>query len=197
MSKPAVILLVDDEINVLKALERQLRGIRRGDGPAYRIETFTSSAAALARGAEEAVDLVLSDYRMPEMNGADFLRAFRRLQPQAARLILSGQTDLGGLIDAINEAGIMRFLAKPWEEAELVFAVETALREHAVLMENARLADALRESRNLVARQQAELVRLERECPGITRVRRDAEGAVLLEEENGRYLSKPDVPAGT
>jgi len=178
---PARLLLVDDEPNILRSLERQLRGISRGDGPAYRIETCSSPAAALARGTQTAFDLVISDYRMPEMNGVDFLRAFRGLQPTAARLILSGQTDLAGLIGAINDAGIMRFLTKPWEEADLVFAVEHALRERNLLLENQRLADELRASRSVIARQEAELLRLERESPGITRVSRDADGAVLLE----------------
>ena len=181
MSTPSSILLVDDEPNILRSLERQLRGISRGDGPAYRIESCSSPAVALARGTQTAFDLIISDYRMPEMNGVDFLRAFRSLQPTAARLILSGQTDLAGLIGAINDAGIMRFLTKPWEEAELVVAVEHALRERSLLLENQRLADELRTSRSIVARQEAELRRLERESPGITRVSWDADGAVLLE----------------
>ena len=175
------LLLVDDEPNILRSLERQLRTISRGDGPAYLIETCINPVVALQRAGEAAFDLVISDYRMPEMNGVDFLRSFRDLQPTAARLILSGQTDLAGMIGAINEAGIMRFLAKPWEEAELVFAVETALRERSLLLENQRLADELRASRGIIARQEAELRRLERESPGITRVNWDADGAVLVD----------------
>jgi DNA-binding NtrC family response regulator len=182
---PTRVLLVDDEPNILSALERQLRGISRGDGPAYRIDSCTDPRQALKRAEAAAFDLVISDYRMPEMDGVAFLHAFRRIQPQAARLILSGQTDLAGLIGAINDAGIMRFLAKPWEEAELVFAIETALRERGLLLENQRLADELRASRSIIARQEAELDRLERECPGITRVQRDADGAVLLEGGTG------------
>ncbi len=178
---PARLLLVDDEPNVLRALERQLRGIARGDGPAYRVESCADPRQALDRAGEEPFDLVLSDYRMPEMDGVAFLRAFRHLQPDAARLILSGQTDFAGLVGAINEAGILRFLAKPWEEAELVFAIERSLRERSLLLENRRLADELRASRDLVLRQEAELERLERECPGITRVNWGADGGVLLD----------------
>lgn len=180
MNATARLLLVDDEPNILRALERQLRGISRGDGPAYRIECCADPRAALRRAEAAAFDLVMSDYRMPDMDGVAFLRAFRKLQPNAARLILSGQTDLAGMIGAINEAGIMRFLAKPWEEAELVFAVEHALRERALLLENQRLADELRASLNVVARQEAELMRLERECPGITRVNWGADGSILV-----------------
>lgn len=182
MSPQSRLLLVDDEPNILHALERQLRGISRGDEPAYRIESCTNPRIALSRAEDAAFDLVISDYRMPDMDGVAFLHAFRRVQPMAARLILSGQTDLAGLIGAINDAGIVRFLAKPWEEAELVFAVEHSLRERHLLLENQRLADDLRASRDIVARQEAELRRLERESPGITRVNRDADGAVLLDK---------------
>lgn len=182
----ARLLLVDDEPGVLRALERQLRGILRGDGPAYRIETCADPAGALSLGAETAFDLVLSDYRMPQMDGVAFLSAFRRLQPDAARLILSGQTDFAGLVGAINEAGILRFLAKPWDEAELVFAVEHALRERALVLENRRLANELRASRGIITRQEAELQRLERECPGITRVCREPDGSVRIEGNGNR-----------
>lgn len=181
------LLLVDDEPLVLRALERQLRGIQRSPRPGYRIEAFSRPAEALQRAREAVFDVVISDYRMPEMNGVAFLRAYRALQPATARLILSGQADLGGLADAINEAGIMRFLAKPWDEAELVFAIENALMERRLLLENQRLADELRASRGRLSRQEAELRRLERESPGITRVNWGPDGAVLLD---------PDIDAG-
>lgn len=187
----ARLLLVDDEPNILRSLERQLRGISRGDGPAYRIETCAHPAEALRRAGEADFDLVISDYRMPDMNGVDFLRAFRCLQPTAARLILSGQTDLAGMIGAINEAGIMRFLLKPWEEAELVFAVETALRERTLLLENQRLADELRASRSVIARQAAELRRLEHESPGITHVNWGEDGEVIIAPEDEAEGSRP------
>lgn len=175
------LLLVDDEPYVLRALERQLRAVMRQ--PRYRIETCSSPREALRTAGEKPFDLVISDYRMPEMDGVAFLRAFRDMQPGAARLILSGQTDLKGLIGAINEAGIMRFIAKPWEDAELVFAVENALMERCLLLENQRLADELRQSRGLISRHEAELRRLERECPGITRVNWGPDGSVLLEPD--------------
>ena len=173
------LLLVDDEPNVLRALERQLRAVVRS--PGYRVELHTSPAEALRRAADTAFDLVVSDYRMPEMDGVAFLRAFREIQPHAARIILSGQTDLRGLIGAINEAGVMRFIAKPWDDAELVFAIENALMERHLLLENQRLADELRASRGLLSRHEAELRRLERECPGITRVNWGPDGSVLLD----------------
>lgn len=175
------LLLVDDEANVLRALERQLRAVERSPAPRYRVELFDNPVAALRRAGETGFDLVVSDYRMPGMDGVAFLRAFRAIQPSATRLILSGQTDLRGLIGAINEAGVMRFIAKPWDEAELVFAIENALMERQLLLENQRLADELRATRGLISRHEAELRRLERECPGITRVNWGPDGSVLLD----------------
>lgn len=177
------VLLVDDEPLVLRALERQLRGILRSPRPAYRIESHTSPAAALRRAQEVDFDVVVSDYRMPEMNGVAFLRAFRALQPTAARLILSGHADLAGLADAINVAGILRFLAKPWDEAELVFAIESALVERRLLLENQRLADELRASRSRLDRREAELRRLEREHPGLAHVNWGPDGEVLIDRD--------------
>lgn len=177
------ILLVDDEEYVCKALVRQLRGVdRAGDAP-YRIEWFTRPHDALARCREAAFDLVVSDYRMPEMDGVAFLGAQRALQPDCARLILSGQADLPGLVRAINHAGISRFLAKPWGEAELILAVESALHDRQLMLENRRLADEMRTLRGTLTRQEAELRRLEREHPGITHARWGGNGELLLDQD--------------
>ena len=184
------LLLVDDEENVCKALVRQLRMVDRAGEPPYRIEWFSAPRAALARAREAAFDLVVSDYRMPEMDGVAFLNAFRALQPDCARLILSGQTDLLGLVRAINEAGISHFLAKPWGEAELILAVESALRDRELMLENHRLADEMRALRGAITQQEAELRRLEREHPGITRVRWSGDGALLLDDDGESRLHR-------
>lgn len=177
------ILLVDDDINVLKALRRVLSltpcvaGNQR-----FRlvIEAYDSPHAALAMAHERHYDLVLSDYRMPSMDGTEFLTAFRALQPHAARLILSGYADLNGLIKAINEVGIQRFIAKPWNDYELVSAVAHALALRDVTLENERLADLARLASGHITPQEIELKRLELEEPGITHVEWDTDGSVLL-----------------
>ena len=96
------ILLVDDEQNVLNALRRELKND-------YEIELFSSPVEALARSKEIAFDLVISDYQMPVLNGIQFLKQFGDIQPDAARLILSGQADIDALISAINETHIYRY----------------------------------------------------------------------------------------
>jgi DNA-binding NtrC family response regulator len=178
MSSPdrARLLLVDDEPNVLAALRRALAA------EPYLLETCTDAPTALALARDHAFDLVLTDYRMPELDGVSLLTIFRSLQPDAARLILSGTADFEGLLGAINDAQIHRFIAKPWDNAELRATLAQALAHRALLLENRRLADELRAQRQLSARQQAELERLERLHPGITRVQRAPDGSILLED---------------
>lgn len=124
------LLLVDDEPHVLSALTRALRrGTTDGLWPALHIDTFTDPEAALAHAERHPVDLVISDFRMPGMNGARFLSQLRQHHPEARRIMLSGYTDFDGLADAVNSARISLFLPKPWNEAELLAAVHELLEE--------------------------------------------------------------------
>ena len=127
------ILLVDDEQNVLNALRRELKND-------YEIELFSSPVEALARSKEIAFDLVISDYQMPVLNGIQFLKQFGDIQPDAARLILSGQADIDALISAINETHIYRFVAKPWNREELQSCIAQALDFRNVILESAVVA---------------------------------------------------------
>jgi DNA-binding NtrC family response regulator len=129
------ILLVDDEQNVLNALRRELE-------EEYEIETFSNPAEALKHCNVSRFDLVVADYQMPEMNGIQFLKQFSKLQPDAARLILSGQADTGVLVNAINETHIYRFIDKPWGQTELAGTIAQALTYRKVLLENRRLSES-------------------------------------------------------
>lgn len=132
------ILLVDDEQNVLDALQRELQG-------KYEVEAFTSPLAALQRGHEAKFDLVITAYLMPELKGSQFLKQFGAIQPDAARMILSGHVDIEGLLSAINETHIYRFIAKPWDSSELKISIRQALDYRRIILENSRLADAYRQ----------------------------------------------------
>jgi response regulator RpfG family c-di-GMP phosphodiesterase len=177
------LLIVDDEPNVLSALRRLCQNSAILPAlPDPSITTFTSPVAALAHVADHKVDLVISDYRMPDMDGAVFLTRVKELQPDAARIILSACTDMDGIIRAINHAGIFRFISKPWSDQDLKAAIIDVLGHRSLLLENRRLADEVRSQRGVISRQQLELERLEMESPGITHVRWSDDGGVLLED---------------
>jgi len=179
----STLLIVDDEPNVLSALRRLCQNSAIPPAlPDPSVTTFTSPLAALAHIANHKADLVISDYRMPDMDGAVFLTRVKEIQPDAARIILSACTDMDGIIRAINHAGIFRFVSKPWSDHDLKAAIIEVLAHRNLLLENRRLADELRSQRGVISRQQLELERLEMESPGITRVRWSDDGGVLLQD---------------
>ena len=138
------IMIVDDEEYILKAMQRILRSCED-----FKIECFLSPEEALRRCQIAVFDVILSDYRMPVMNGVDFLSAARILQPESARMILSAHVDAEAIMNAINQAGISRFLVKPWNSEELIEAVYEAARKRKELQENRILSDILREEKAL------------------------------------------------
>lgn len=178
------ILIVDDEEMILKALKRFLTCVPCViDGVERKlfVDTFLSPQKALQHASHVAYDLVISDYRMPIMNGVEFLREFREIQPETSRMILSGYADLNGLIEAINSAAICRFIAKPWNDYELISAIGAQLKLRDIGLENRRLADEARLATNTITAEEIERRRLELEEPGITRVNWGPDGSVLLD----------------
>ena len=165
MSSPATLLLVDDEVNILKALTRLLR-------PAgYQLLTAENGAEALTLLARQPVDLVLSDMRMPVMDGAVFLARVREHWPETMRLLLTGHADMQQTVQAINQGEIYRYIAKPWSDQELLLTVQQALEQQQLKRENRRLLvltaeqnEALRQANatleNRVAQRTAELQQL-------------------------------------
>jgi DNA-binding NtrC family response regulator len=180
------ILLVDDEPNIVSALKRALGTIPADklDGERAELEGFTSTAAALNRISSIPVDLVISDYGMPGMNGIEFLAQAIQSQPSMARLILSGHADLDVVVEAINRLQIFRFITKPWHDFELKSAVVQALSQRQMALENQRLADLVRAQGDQLTRQKAALRRLEAESPGITQLKLTDDGSILIEEDD-------------
>lgn len=119
------LLLVDDEINVLRALERSLQ--RSFGADELEFELCTEPLRALARCRETAFDIVISDYRMPAMDGVELLAAIRQLQPGGMRLMLSASSDFDVILKAVNTAGIARFICKPWSDTEVLDVLRQAL----------------------------------------------------------------------
>lgn len=165
------ILIVDDEPCILKALQRALKA------EGHNVTAVADPEAALAAVQDDAYDLILSDYRMPGMDGVTLLKAMKERQPDAIRLILTGQADLRAVISAINDAEIYRFLTKPWDTYDLRITIKQALFHHDLLVENRRLADQVR-------RQQETIESLEARHPGIAHVKRAADGAIVIEEDD-------------
>jgi len=134
---PFTLLLVDDEANILSSLRRLFRP------QGYRVFTAEGGPAGLAVLEKESVDLVISDMRMPEMSGAQFLGETRKHWPEMIRILLTGYADLASTIEAINSGQIHRYLSKPWNDEEVVAVVAQALERKALERENRRLGSVV------------------------------------------------------
>lgn len=115
------ILLVDDEQNVLRALARLLRR----DG--YTIHTAGSFQQAFEILGTADIDVVVSDHRMPEGRGTEFLGKVKETHPRTIRMILSGYADIGAVTEAINGGAVYRFLTKPWVDDDLRKVIRDAV----------------------------------------------------------------------
>lgn len=138
------VLIVDDEPAIVSAVRRELATPPLGRYR-YEVEGFSDPVAALARAGETRFDAVISDFRMPGMDGLEFLKALARVQPDCARLVLSGQTDMAGLVRMVNETHIYRFIPKPWHDYYLKSSLAQALDYAQAVTENRRLANLVRE----------------------------------------------------
>ncbi|MCW8883963.1 MAG: response regulator [Motiliproteus sp.] len=172
------VIIVDDEKGVLNALKRSMRS------HGWNLQTYLDPQEALNDAATQEVDLVISDYRMPVMDGVTFLQEFKAIQPDAFRIILSGQADMDAILHAINDAEIYRFITKPWSDEELAVTIEKALEHRHILIENRRLADMVRKQQVQIKHQMSELERLEAESPGITQINWGDDGSIILYDED-------------
>lgn len=123
MKKPAI-LCVDDEVNILEGLQDNLR-------KQFKVHTALSGAEGLALiESQGPFPVVISDMRMPEMNGAEFLSKVRAVSPDSMRILLTGQSDMSSAISAVNEGQIFRFLTKPCPTEHLSSIIDLALEHH-------------------------------------------------------------------
>lgn len=130
-----VVLVVDDEPSILSALRRLLRG------PRYEVLTADSGAAALEILATRDVDLIISDMRMPNMSGAEFLAQAQRAWPDTMRILLTGYSEIDSVVRAINDGGVYRYLDKPWNDQDLLLTVAQALEQRRLRKETVRLTE--------------------------------------------------------
>lgn len=116
------VLFVDDEENILTSLKRLMRK--------HPMQCFfaNSGEEGLAILKNEEVDVIISDMRMPNMDGAEFLAKCREKWPKTVRILLTGHSDISATISALNRGGIYRYLSKPWDDQELLETIEQGLR---------------------------------------------------------------------
>jgi two-component system NtrC family sensor kinase len=132
------LLVVDDEENILKSLRRVLRS---GD---WEIRTALDGERGLQLLENFTPEVVICDFRLPGMNGADFLAQVKQRIPLAQRIMLTGHADQRAIEEAINRSEIFRFIAKPWNDSALLLTVQSAFEQYAVQAENAHLQEVTR-----------------------------------------------------
>lgn len=166
------ILFVDDEPNVTAGLKRAFWR------EPYKIVRAGSAKEALDILTNHEIDVVVSDERMPEMSGSEFLAVVREKFPDTIRIILTGQATLEAAIRAINGGEVYRFFTKPCNEVDLKVTIRQALQHRELALRSRQLLRQFQRQTHL-------LEEIERENPGITRVRTDRRGAVLIEGVEG------------
>ncbi|MDR3411559.1 MAG: ATPase, T2SS/T4P/T4SS family [Formivibrio sp.] len=127
------ILLVDDEPSVTKALTRVFRREN------YEIISAGNASEALMHLRKSPVQVVISDYKMPGMNGAELLRQIKAEFPDTIRIMLTGQADTGAVMGAINEGAVFKFILKPWNDDDLLVTVALALEQFDLKRRNQKL----------------------------------------------------------
>jgi CheY-like chemotaxis protein len=137
------VLCVEDEATVLRALKRVLSS-------KYRVDTASSGSEGLELLSRKPYAVIVSDLRMPNMAGEEFLRRARSLAPASARMLVTGEADLNGVVAAVNAGHVFRLLLKPLATEELASAVSAAVTHHYTLADQERLNDTLRTSTTLL-----------------------------------------------
>ncbi len=168
MNRPKI-MLVDDEEFVLTSLKRTLR--REG----YELVAFSRAEDGLEYLADDEVDVIISDHRMPAMTGLEFLIETRKKKPNVVRILLTGYADMDVAIRAVNEGKLFRFLTKPWNNEELKQAVHNALQMRELTGRNRKLLDQIK-------RQEDYIKSIESTYPGIGKVKRTSTGAIIIDE---------------
>lgn len=117
-----IIVIVDDEDMVLTSLKSFL-----SLETSYIVKTFTSAVEALEYIKDQEIQLVISDYLMPEMDGISFLAKVREIRPEVPRIILTGYADKENAIKAINDVGLFQYIEKPWDNDDLLIILRNGL----------------------------------------------------------------------
>jgi len=160
------ILVVDDEELFIEYIQSVLSGKN------YNVITASSGQEGLEILKKQSVNMVISEYKIPLMNGLEFLEKVRIIYPDILTIMVTDQPDIKLAIKAINEAGVYKFLLKPWDDIEFKNAIKKTLESLQVIKERDGLI-------RRVKTHEATLKDLEKRYPGITKVERDQDGNIL------------------
>jgi DNA-binding NtrC family response regulator len=122
------VLIVDDEDMVITSIRAFLQLETE-----YAVHGYTLPEEAAKHLQTNPVDVVVSDYLMPKMNGIQFLGKAKQLQPEAARVLLTGHADKQSAIQAINDIGLYQYLEKPWDNSQLLLVIQSAIERTQLL----------------------------------------------------------------
>ena len=131
------ILVVDDEPDMLRSLRSLLR-------QEFAVFTANSGPEAIGVLQEHPVHIIMTDQRMPQMTGVEFLARVKNKHPEAIRLIFTGYAELQAVIDAINQGNVFRYVTKPWDAEELLALLREAGEQYDRLVQRRRLLEDLR-----------------------------------------------------
>jgi DNA-binding NtrC family response regulator len=162
------ILIVDDDKCILNSLKRLFVDEK------YVLYTAQSGEEGLEILAREKIDLIISDQKMPVMNGLEFLEKTVEKYPDVIRIILTGYAELSDAIRAVNSGCIYKFIQKPWNNDDLKITVRRALEQYDLIMKNRDLTMELKKMDKI-------LDDLEKEYPGITK--RPEDGIFKIKSE--------------
>jgi signal transduction histidine kinase len=141
--RPYNLLIIDDEMEIVKALQRQFRRD-------YNVHTATSADEGYRIMTETPIQVIISDQRMPGISGSEFFGRVKTEYPDATRLLLTGYADIQGVIAAINDGNVYRYITKPWDPFELDTIVREAFQRYQLLVDNRQLMNDLREANALL-----------------------------------------------
>ena len=165
MSKHTI-LIVDDEKNIITSMTRALMNDN------YRIIGALSGEEGLSMLKDYEIDLIISDQQMPGMSGLEFLKQVQIDYPNILTIMLTAHSDVKIVMEAINEAGVYKFILKPWNVDDLRLTVRRALEMRHLVMERDMLI-------HRVKKRDATLSKLEKKYPGITKLNRDKNGYII------------------
>ncbi|MBD3225564.1 MAG: response regulator [Caldithrix sp.] len=150
MDKQESLLAVDDQTQILNTLSRMFK-------TRYQVFTASSGEKGLQILKEHNIAVIISDQRMPEMDGVTFLSKAMEIQPKAIRLLITGYSDIDATIEAVNQAKIFQYIAKPFEPDELIQIIDTAIHHYRLQRENETLQARLQEANRKLNREKNEL----------------------------------------